>query len=57
LACQAEAYRRVSRLLTAVDAELSQNRCDVMIDRLLGDNEAFCDFPVSQAARQQRQDL
>jgi len=39
------------------DAELAQDRGDVMVDGLLGHDEAFSDFGVAEAIGEQCQDL
>jgi hypothetical protein len=39
------------------DAELAQDRGDVMVDGLFGHDEAFSDFGVAEAIGEQCQDL
>jgi hypothetical protein len=47
-ACQPEPYRLGGRFASSAGVELAQDRRDVMIDRLLRDDQPLCDLRVTQ---------
>jgi len=52
-----ESHGRGSRLAASTDIELSQDRRDMMVDRLLGNDETLSDLRVTQPVGKQREHL
>src|ERR1700749_1480664 len=54
---EADSVGRGGRLASAAYVEFAQDRRDVMVDRLLGDEQSSGDLRVAQVLGQQRQEV
>ena len=54
---QPQLDRPPHRICTGANAQLGEDRRDVMVDRLLGEEQALGNLSIPQPSRHQRQDL